>query len=132
MFFQENGPHVCLWITFFMVILLPTLQNGCFWGFFSKRYLRQIRKKEKHCCYDNFESWFFFFIFSTRWYLKLWFVSNTFWTKISKTSHCNSPKLRVRWRQLAQRRALNGQGRFWVFWFVPRTGQETWIFAQAS
>ena len=31
----------------------------------------------------------YFFRFCTCWYLKLRFVSNIFWTKISKSSHCD-------------------------------------------
>ena len=34
------------------------------------------------------KSVFGFFWFFTHWYLKLRFVSNTFWTKIPKSSHC--------------------------------------------
>ena len=49
-------------------------------------------KKYGHFCYANFKSYmcgcFIFFRFSTYLYLKLRFVSNNFWTKNPKTSHC--------------------------------------------
>ena len=44
--------------------------NGWYWEFLSEKY-------------------FYFFRFITRWYLKLRFVSKTFWTKIPKSNHCD-------------------------------------------
>ena len=43
-----------------------------------------LKLTEQKCLY--------FFRFFTRWYLKLRFVSNTFWTEIPKSSHCDPMK----------------------------------------
>ena len=44
-----------------------------------------LKLKQQKCLY--------FFGFLTLWYLKLRFVSNTFRTKISKSSHCDNTKI---------------------------------------
>ena len=57
---------------------------------------RRVKNLERplHICDVNFKSWnnewIFFFWCITRWYLKLRFVSNNFWTKILKSSHCDT------------------------------------------
>ena len=75
------------------------LHYGCFLGFLSKKYLRQIpiqltrrkiNEKIKALVFDNFKSYtttllpLFFQVF---WHLELRFVSDTFWTKLPKSSH---------------------------------------------
>ena len=98
---------------------------GCFWDFLSKKVSKirtrilctnkkQIRKNKllllcQLLNWQRIEPLFFFWFF-TRSYLKLRFFSNTFWTKLPKSSHSARTARTNRARLAGSRLATNAGG----------------------
>ena len=74
-------------------LLLEGFVQNVFETYLNSRYhrVKKSEKKIRHFSYVNFKGKItIVHLFFTRWYLKLRFVSNIFWTKIPKSSHSGS------------------------------------------
>ena len=59
---------------------------------FNFRYKQVRNLKKRWRLILTLQKCLYFFGFFTSWYLKLEFASNTFWTKVTKSSHCVKKK----------------------------------------